>query len=92
MSAPGLKFKWADVLAARGEPVSVIAAAVAGAEARLQAQQAAFNKAKDPKAAHDPEKHGLSLGKVTSIVQPRLSGAAWAFCGKEYVAELFEAL
>jgi hypothetical protein len=91
MSAPA-KFKWSEVLAARGEPVSAIESAVFDAEKRLQAQQAAYNKAKDAKAVHDPERHGLSPGKVASLVRPRLSGAAWVFCGKEYVAELFEAL
>lgn len=87
-----LKFKWAEVLAARGEPVSACESKVAEAERKLQAQQAAFNKAKDAKAAHDPEKHGLSVGKVESIVKPMLSSAAWNFCGKEYVSELWDAL
>ncbi len=90
--APGAKFKWAEVLAARGEPVSAIEAKVTKAESALQAQQSAYNKAKDAKYVHDADKHGLSRGKVETLVKPMLSGAAWEFCGKEYVAELFEAL
>lgn len=86
------KFKWSEVLAARGEPVSAIEAAVAAAEKKLQAEQAAYNRKIDPKATHDPDKHGLSRGKVESLVKPRLSGAAWSFCGHEYVAELWEGL
>jgi hypothetical protein len=85
-------FKWSEVLAARGEPVSAIEAKVSEAERKLQAQQAAFNKAKDTKAIHDPALHGLSVGKVVSIVKPLLSSAAWNFCGKEYVAELWYTL
>lgn len=87
MAAP---VKWSEVLAVKGEPVSAISAKVAKSEKVLQAQQEAYNKSKGAK--HDPEIHGLSRNKVESIVRPMLSGAAWNFCGKEYVAELFEAL
>lgn len=87
-----MAFKWSEVLAAKGEPVSAIADKVQKAEKALQAQQAAFNKKIDAKASHDVEKHGLNVAKVKSIVKPMLSGAAWVFCGEEYVAELFEAL
>ena len=78
------------LLDAKGQDASGALNAVKAAEARLQAEQAAFHK--DKNLTHDPEKHGLARPQVANIARKFVSSAAWELFGDDLVSEIWDAL
>lgn len=78
------------LLDAKGQDATGALNAVKAAEAKLQAEQAAFHKDKNLK--HDPEKHGLTRAQVANIAKRFVSSAAWEMFGDDLVAEIWDAL
>lgn len=85
--------KTANVIAlldSKGQDASGALKAVQAAEAKLQAEQAAYHKEKNLK--HDAEKHGLTRAQVANIAKRFVSSASWELFGDDLVSEIWDAL
>lgn len=78
------------LLDSKGQDATGALNAVKAAEAKLQAEQAAFHKEKNQK--HDAEKHGLARAQVANIAKRFVSSAAWELFGDDLVSEIWDAL
>lgn len=78
------------LLDSKGQDASGALEAVKAAEAKLQADQAAFHKSIGKE--HKAEAHGLTRAQVANIAKRHVSPAAWELFGDDLVSEIWDAL